>query len=122
MAKRPTTWPHAPPRNSAVVLGVLLTVAAFAAARGESAAVSPAREAELVRLVRQDCGSCHGLTLKGGLGKALLPENLTEITADTLADVIFEGMSGTPMPPWKGLLSRADALWIGRNLKQGFPP
>ena len=30
-----------------------------------------ARRAELVTLVRQDCGSCHGLTLKGGLGPAL---------------------------------------------------
>ena len=31
-------------------------------------AAEPARErrAELVDLVRQDCGSCHGLTLKGG--------------------------------------------------------
>jgi cytochrome c55X len=27
-----------------------------------------ARQHELIRMVRQDCGSCHGLHLTGGLG------------------------------------------------------
>jgi cytochrome c55X len=26
------------------------------------------RQRELIRMVRQDCGSCHGLQLTGGLG------------------------------------------------------
>jgi hypothetical protein len=33
------------------------------------------RQKELIHLVRQDCGSCHGMTLQGGLGPALLPAN-----------------------------------------------
>ena len=31
----------------------------------------------LKRLVHQDCGSCHGLTLKGGLGPDLRAENIS---------------------------------------------
>jgi len=76
---------------------------------------------ELIRLVRQDCGSCHGLTLKGGLGKPLLPENLAGRDADTLAQIILDGIPGTPMPPWRGILSERDARWIARKLKEGFP-
>ena len=34
-----------------------------------SAEPSSARQSELRNLVVQDCGSCHGLTLKGGLVK-----------------------------------------------------
>ena len=76
---------------------------------------------ELVRMVRHDCGSCHGLTLKGGLGKPLLPENLSDRDAETIAHIILDGIPGTPMPPWRGILSEGDALWIARKLKEGFP-
>jgi mono/diheme cytochrome c family protein len=48
-----------------------------------------ARQKELVRLVRQDCGSCHGMTLRGGLGPALLPENLRDKPAEGLAATIY---------------------------------
>lgn len=85
-------------------------------------AVDSRRATELQRLVRQDCGSCHGMTLKGGLGKPLLPETLEALSEDQVATIILEGMPGTPMPPWKGLISADDAAWIARNLKQGFPP
>lgn len=36
------------------------------------------RQQELVRMVRQDCGSCHGLRLTGGLGPALTREALAD--------------------------------------------
>ena len=38
----------------------------------EPAAAEPAdsRQAELTHLVKHDCGSCHGMTMKGGLGPA----------------------------------------------------
>ncbi len=49
------------------------------------------RQKELVRLVRQDCGSCHGMTLRGGLGPPLLPENLHEKPADGLVATIYYG-------------------------------
>jgi cytochrome c55X len=76
---------------------------------------------KLVYLVRQDCGSCHGLTLKGGLGPALLPQNLAGKSAEALAAIILDGVPGTPMPPWRGELSPEDARWIAEKLKEGFP-
>lgn len=79
------------------------------------------REKELVRLVRQDCGSCHGMTLQGGLGPALLPANLAGKSQATLAAAIYYGRQGTPMPPWKQFMSEAEANWIADQLLAGFP-
>ena len=79
------------------------------------------RRIELVSLVRQDCGACHGLTLKGGLGPPLLPETLLNKPVDSLKATILQGRPGTAMPPWQRLLSEADADWIVANLKRGFP-
>lgn len=74
-----------------------------------------------MRLVRQDCGSCHGLLLTGGLGPALTPAALRDRPLDSLAATILNGRPGTPMPPWRAFLSEADADWIARNLRDGFP-
>ncbi len=82
---------------------------------------APERAAELVRMVRQDCGSCHGLTLKGGLGPPLLPETLSEKPDESLRQTILHGRPGTPMPPWNAFMNEAEAGWIVRQLKQGFP-
>jgi cytochrome c55X len=95
-----------------------MTVGAFAAA----ADVAPDRQKELHNLVIQDCGSCHGSTLKGGLGRPLLPAELAPFPEDVIASVILDGVKGTPMPPWRGLLSDAEALWIARELKKGMTP
>ncbi len=96
---------------------VSLAAGAHALAGGPS----PERARELVHLVRQDCGSCHGMTLRGGLGKPLLPENLADRDAEALAEIILDGIPETPMPPWRGQLTETEALWIARKLKEGFP-
>jgi cytochrome c55X len=80
-----------------------------------------ARQKELVRMVRQDCGSCHGMTLQGGLGPALLPDTLRDKPPEGLAATIYYGRPGTPMPPWKAFLSEAEADWIVNKLMSGFP-
>ena len=64
-------------------------------------APSPARQAELQHLVAQDCGSCHGLTLRGGLGPSLLPDALSSRSPDALAAIILHGRPGSAMPPWR---------------------
>jgi cytochrome c55X len=79
------------------------------------------RQQQLVRMVRQDCGACHGMRLAGGLGPALTPAALADKPLDSMAAVIFGGRPGTPMPPWRGLLSEADARWIAQALAAGFP-
>lgn len=81
----------------------------------------PARQQELVRLVRQDCGSCHGMTLNGGLGPALLPANLRDKPAEGLVATIIGGRPGTAMPPWKQFVSEDEARWIVDKLMSEFP-
>ena len=80
-----------------------------------------ARQRELVHLVRQDCGSCHGMTLQGGLGPALLPASLRDKPPEGLAATIYYGRPGTPMPPWQQFLSEAEADWIVAKLMSRFP-
>ncbi|MBZ0106010.1 MAG: cytochrome c [Sulfuricella denitrificans] len=79
------------------------------------------RQADIVRLVRQDCGSCHGMTLAGGLGPALLPALLHDKPAESLVATILYGRPGTPMPPWGDFLSENEARWIVDKLQKGFP-
>lgn len=93
----------------------MLLLLASPATAGE-AGVDPAA---LERLVRQDCGSCHGLTLKGGLGPDIRPEALQRYDPDTLQTVILDGVPGTAMPPWRPLLSAAEARWITAYLLTG---
>lgn len=84
-----------------------------------NAEIPAERQGELLYVLEQDCGSCHGLTLRGGLGPALLPERLQERTVSDLAEVILDGVHGTPMPPWRPLMSEDEALWLAQILKSG---
>lgn len=94
----------------------------FALAQPASSALpSTERQRELVHLVRQDCGSCHGMTLQGGLGPSLKPEVLRDKPAESLVATIFGGRPGTPMPPWHRFLTEAEAQWIVEKLLGGFP-
>lgn len=90
---------------------LLLAVTAFAD--------PPDGVAELQNFVVQDCGSCHGLTFRGGLGPPLRPENLDHLPAAAIAAIIREGIPGTAMPPWKALLSDQEIGWISQQLKSG---
>ncbi len=101
----------------------LLPFAALLAAGTLYAADLPdaARRVQLVEMVRQDCGACHGMTLKGGLGPSLEPASLAGRDVGQLEDVIMNGRRGTPMPPWRSLLSEGDAKWIAEQLKRGLP-
>jgi len=101
-----------------IVLGLPVAFDGLASARG--GAMSAAREVDLMNLLVQDCGSCHGLTMNGGLGSPLLPANLEGKDVEVLADVILDGIPETPMPPWRGQLSEAEALWMARQLKKGI--
>ena len=78
------------------------------------------RQRELVTLVRQECGSCHGMTLKGGLGPPLTPDALRDKPADSLMLTIVNGRPGTAMPPWRPFVSEAEATWIVEQLQKGL--
>lgn len=81
--------------------------------------VSYDRQQQLRNLLIQDCGSCHGLKMRGGLGPALVPDMLQGKSADYLSHVILDGRPGTAMPPWRQLLSPAEARWMADQLLQG---
>lgn len=99
----------------------LLPLLLLAAAPAWASEPAPARQKELVHLVRQDCGSCHGMTLQGGLGPPLLPATLRDKPAEGLAATIYYGRPGTPMPPWKQFMTEAEAQWIVDKLMSEFP-
>jgi cytochrome c55X len=98
-----------------------LALALATTAASADGAVSLARQAELVRVVRQDCGACHGMRLTGGLGPALTREALADKPLEAMVATIVHGRPGTPMPPWRALLSADDAQWIAQRLMSGFP-
>ena len=108
-----------------LALALLVTVmfgVTFANSAGAAAAEpSPQRVAKLTYMVRQDCGSCHGMTLAGGLGPALLPAALKGKPAAYIKYVILNGNKDTAMPGWSPLLSEPDAEWIAERLLSGFP-
>ncbi len=81
----------------------------------------PERQTQLIRMVRQDCGSCHGIQLTGGLGPALTRDRMADFPLDSLVATIYHGRPGTPMPGWKTMMSEADARWIAAQLQAGFP-
>jgi cytochrome c55X len=79
------------------------------------------RERALIRMVRQDCGSCHGMQLTGGLGPPITRDSLADKPVDSIAATIYHGRPGTPMPSWRALVNEAEALWIAEQLRLGFP-
>jgi cytochrome c55X len=81
--------------------------------------ISTERQTELVYLLKQDCGSCHGMTLQGGLGPALLPESLANKPPEFLVQTILDGRPSTAMPPWRELLTKAEITWLVDTLLQG---
>jgi len=96
-----------------------LWIVALMAASTAVAEVPPARQTVLRHLLFQDCGSCHGLTLQGGLGPALTPAALNGKSPAMLREVILNGRPGTPMPPWKTFMSKGEAEWLVKELLTG---
>ncbi|MDO5630327.1 MAG: cytochrome c [Paracoccus sp. (in: a-proteobacteria)] len=91
----------------------LLAGAVMAAAAPQ---IAPERQIALEHMVVQDCGSCHGLTMRGGLGTPITPADLAGRDPDGLAQIILDGIPGTAMPPWRPLLTEAEARWIAHYL------
>ncbi len=103
-------------RRKPASIPLLLILISLAVPAG--AEIDASRQAELLYFLKHDCGSCHGLTRSGGLGSPLLPEVLADRSDDELTEIIMEGLPGTPMPPWKALLSEEEARWLVRAIKE----
>ncbi len=102
---------------------VVLVLISLRADLTQASPPSLQRQEELRNLLYQDCGSCHGMRLTGGLGPALTPEALRHSSRARLVAAVRNGRDGTPMPPWRELLSDGDIDWlidslIGRGERQ----
>ncbi|MBA56807.1 MAG: cytochrome C oxidase Cbb3 [Pseudomonadales bacterium] len=56
-------------------------------------------------LFQQHCASCHGQQRLGGMGPALLPENLSRLRKNNAIEVIGNGRAATQMPAFKDTLN-----------------
>ncbi|NIR29926.1 MAG: cytochrome C oxidase Cbb3 [Gammaproteobacteria bacterium] len=65
------------------------------------------------------CASCHGAGRLGGIGPALLPENLGRLPAEKAVRAIREGLPATQMPGFAGTL---DATQIQALVDYVFTP
>jgi len=106
--------------RAALERGAAIAAAALLAAGSAAADPAPPRQDEILHALRHDCGSCHGMTLKGGLGPPLLAGALAGKPDRALVGIILDGVPGTPMPPWGFLLSPSEASWLVRRLKEGL--
>jgi len=98
----------------------IMTLAALAMVQQVALAdVDPVRQTELLYLLKHDCGSCHGMTRRGGLGPALLPGNLRDRPPLLMVNTVLDGRPGTPMPPWRGLLTEQEVHWLVEALRSG---
>jgi cytochrome c553 len=59
-------------------------------------------------LYQQHCASCHGEKRLGGMGPALLPENLARLSKPQAARVIRDSRPGVQMPAFAKTLSEAE--------------
>lgn len=99
--------------TTALLLAVLMNISPV------QAEVTGQRQVELIHMLKHDCGSCHGMTLKGGLGPALLPEALAGKPNEFLEYTILNGRHPTPMPPWRGILTEEEVAWLVKLLRKG---
>ena len=86
-------------------------------AQAESRDTGAPNPERLETLLYQDCGSCHGMTLRGGLGPALPRDRMQTLSPEALTHIIRHGIPGSAMPGWKALLSEEEARWIAEHLQ-----
>ena len=97
----------------------LVLVLPLEALAERDASPPPARQHALLRLLHQECGACHGMRLKGGLGPALSASALKDRPDASLVATIVAGRRGTPMPPWQPFMTEEEARWLVTRLKEG---
>jgi cytochrome c55X len=109
-----------PPLKLAAATFAALLALAGHAADPATGVPDEARRGELVRLIRQDCGACHGMQLTGGLGPPITPAALKDKPVASLRATILDGRRGTAMPPWRPFLTEEEAAWMAALLVRGI--
>lgn len=75
---------------------------------GAANAAPVSATADPAALYQQNCASCHGADRLGGMGPALLPENLGRLRKGEAERVIAKGRAATQMPAFGDQLSEAE--------------
>ena len=70
--------------------------------------LSYAKPASIEGLYQQHCASCHGTNRLGGMGPALLPENLKRLRQKKAIKVISHGRAATQMPAFARKLTETE--------------
>lgn len=105
-----------PQKRLAPILALLgaLSIPAFA-----TDTLDETRKEALRHLLLHDCGSCHGMTLKGGLGPPLTVAALSNKPEPYVYYTIRNGHPGTPMPPWRDILTDSEIRYLVQLLLSG---
>ncbi|MFZ5558750.1 MAG: cytochrome D1 domain-containing protein [Pseudomonadota bacterium] len=85
---------------------------ALALAAPLAASAAPGAET----LYREHCAACHGAERLGGMGPALLPENLSRLRWGDAERVIAEGRAATQMPGFAGRLDASEIALLARYI------
>ncbi|MBS0338580.1 MAG: cytochrome c, partial [Proteobacteria bacterium] len=83
-------------------------IALLGAVAALTLAAAPLRAQTAAGLYTEHCASCHGADRLGGLGPALLPENLERLRQPAAAQVIAKGRQATQMAGFADKLTPAD--------------
>lgn len=83
----------------------LAPLALLAALAVATVATGAAAGPDAAALYAQRCAECHGATRLGGIGPALLPENLGRLKKTQAAAVIANSRPAVQMPPFANVLS-----------------
>ncbi len=105
-----------------IFLAFIFSTIFYVSVNAQDEIISKQRSAELTSLLVQDCGSCHGMTMKGGLGPALTPDALKNKPRQMIEVTIANGRPGTPMPPWNKILTKQEIDWMVNTLYEGIKP
>lgn len=84
-------------------------------------AVSASAEPDAARLFAEHCARCHGADRLGGLGPALLPENLGRMMGANATAVIANGRTATQMPGFSAKLSKDEIAAVAAYISAPLP-
>ncbi|MBK7356580.1 nitrite reductase [Propionivibrio sp.] len=85
-------------------------------------APSPALSADAGALYKTHCAACHGENRLGGIGPALLPENLERLRRPEALKVILEGRVATQMQGFGDRLTREEAQQLAELIYTDVRP
>jgi len=81
-----------------------------------SSATGHAGAPDTLMLYKANCAECHGENRLGGMGPALLPDNLTRLKQKAAVEVIKNGRPATQMPAFAEKLSDREILALSEYI------